>query len=132
MMMKTLSIVCMVLMSIVSQNTFAKGIVSTPQPMLIPAFYYGGHSAIKNYFDTYLSYPSCARETGIEGKVTISFFVLPDGSIYRPRVEKGIQEKCDQVALQAIKDMPTWVPAMHKGLPVASKNSITIHFRLTD
>ena len=120
------------MVSIISQSLFAKGMAASPQPLIIPASYYGGKAAIKNYLEAHLAYPSCAREAGIEGKVTISFFVLPDGTVFRPRIEKGIHKKCDQVALQVIKNMPTWVPAMHNGLPTASKTKITLHFRLTE
>lgn len=94
------------------------------------AHYIGSEVSFQEYIKTNLVYPSCARDKGLEGKVTVSFFVLPDGSIHKPRVTEGIDDACDKVALDIIEKMPNWKPAEKNGKPVASRVNVVINFRL--
>ncbi len=100
-----------------------------PSPV-IPAIFKGGEAAFENYIQENLVYPECAREKAVEGEVTISFFVLADGSIHGARVVKGIDEKCDQVALDVITNMPKWLPAQQGSKAMASKNYVKVNFQL--
>jgi len=104
---------------------------NTPNPEdVTTAQFADGQEALADYISNNLVYPSCAREKAIEGTVKIAFFVLPDGSIHRPRVEEGINEVCDQVALNFVKNIPNWKPAYKNGEAVASKVKMIVNFKL--
>lgn len=96
------------------------------------AQFIGGKTALQDYIKINLVYPSCAREKALEGVVRVSFFVLPDGSIYNAKVVKGMDKVCDKVALQVIKNMPHWTPATQNGQAAASKINMNITFRLEE
>lgn len=98
--------------------------------VITDAQFMGGHDSMQQYIDANLAYPACALEEGMEGTVEISFFVLPDGSIYNAKVLKGITNQCDQAALKIVENMPGWEPATKNGMAVASKAKIAINFRL--
>ncbi len=97
---------------------------------IVKACFTGGVEAFNDYIQQHLNYPECAREAAIEGQVIVSFFVLADGTIHRPKIVKGIQDKCDEVALRVIESMPKWKPAMRGGVQVASKRTVALNFNL--
>ncbi len=94
------------------------------------AQFMGGETALQDYIESNLVYPSCAREKALEGSVKVSFFVLPDGSIYNAKVIEGMDQVCDQVALRFVENMPNWMPATKNGQAAASKVKLNIKFRL--
>ncbi|MEL7124542.1 MAG: energy transducer TonB [Bacteroidota bacterium] len=100
-----------------------------PNPVK-PAAFIGGQQELVDYLTANLVYPECARKAAVEGKVVVSFFVLQDGSIHKPRVVKGLSEKCNQSVIDMINNMPNWTPATKDGKIMASKQSLTVDFQL--
>ncbi len=90
----------------------------------------GGEEARLQYLNDNLSYPILARETGIQGKVYLSFIIERDGSISTVELLRGIGGGCDEEAIRIIEDMPKWDPGSQRGVPVRVKLSIDIKFRL--
>ncbi len=103
---------------------------SEDKPAIKKAHFNDGTSSFQEYVKMNLIYPSCAREKALEGKVDVSFFVLPDGTIHGARVTRGMDKVCDKVALNMINNMPNWNPAQKNGKPMASKVKVSINFRL--
>jgi len=66
----------------------------------------------------------------ISGTVYISFVVEEDGSISRVKLLRGIGGGCDEVALEAIRNMPKWEPEKLGGVPTAAEMNIPIEFSL--
>jgi TonB family protein len=97
---------------------------------IVEAEFDGGKVALADYMKTNLEYPKCAREKALQGKVTISFFVLADGTVHGARVVKGFDSPCNEAALQTVQKMPNWKPATQNGQAAASRNEITIDFSL--
>lgn len=95
---------------------------------IIKAHFTGGKSALHDYINEHLHYPSCARERGVEGQVTVSFYVLADGTIHGAKIVDGLDTKCDGVALNVVQNMPKWVPATAKGQQVPTKQYLTFNF----
>ena len=76
-------------------------------------------------------YPDLARRRGIEGDVTLSVQVLPDGRVGDIFVLKSSGFPfLDDAALAAVKSY-TFFPAGDDSGPVASTQTITVPFRLT-
>lgn len=64
-----------------------------------------------------------------QGKVTVGFIVMADGSIDKVTVEKGFDADCDAEALRVVRAMPKWEPGFQNGQNVKVKFSLPIHFK---
>ena len=90
----------------------------------------GGMEALYNYLAQNIKYPTLARETGITGKVYVSFVVERDGSIANLKVERDIGGGCGQEAVRVLQSMPKWNPGKQKGRPVRVKFNLPVNFSL--
>jgi protein TonB len=71
-----------------------------------------------------------ARESGIQGKVFVTFVVEKDGSITDVKVLRGIGGGCDEEAVRVIKGMPKWSVGKQRGKPVRVQFNMPIVFKL--
>ena len=90
----------------------------------------GGEAALYQYLADNLDYPEMARETGISGKVFVTFVVEKDGSITDVRVLRGIGGGCDEEAIRGVKSMPKWTPGRQRNMPVRVQFNLPIKFTL--
>lgn len=90
----------------------------------------GGMKAFYTYIRANLQYPKLAKDTGIEGRVYLTFIVEPDGSLSNVRVVRGIGAGCDEEAVRLIKGSPKWKPAKEKGKAIRQKMTFPINFKL--
>lgn len=95
----------------------------------IPSFV-GGETALKEYVDKHLVYPSEAVAQGIEGWVLVTFIVNKGGQIIYPKVSRSAHPLLDAEALRLIREMPLWIAGRHRGRNVDVKYSIPIRFVL--
>lgn len=93
----------------VDNNYTQKFIFETP-----PQFP-GGKDALTEYIDENLKYPKKAMKEGIEGLVIISFVIDSSGSTGNIRVNKSIDYELDNAAIDLVKKMPKWIPAIDSG-----------------
>lgn len=77
-----------------------------------------------------LVYPSEAKKSEIEGTVYVSFIIDEEGKVIRPEVIRDIGFGCGTAAIDVIKSMPAWEPAVHQGQKVKVKLNVPIHFSL--
>jgi protein TonB len=89
----------------------------------------GGKEAMYAYISENLHYPKMALESGVEGKVVITFVVMADGSIQMSNVERGIGYGCDDEALRVVKEMPTWEPGRQNGRKVPVRMVLPVVFQ---
>lgn len=84
------------------------------------------------YLINNLRYPKDARESGIQGKVYVSFVIERDGSISNVYAEKGaeIGGGIPEEAIRVVKNMPKWIPGYQKGVPVRCYFTVPLNFRL--
>lgn len=92
--------------------------------------YEGGIEAMVAFITNNLQYPTLARESGIEGKVIVSFVVMPDGNIANTQLIKGIGFGCDEEAMRVVELMKGWKAGKQNGRKVAVKMILPIHFSL--
>ena len=90
----------------------------------------GGNAARIKYLQNNLKYPTMARESGIQGKVFVTFVVERDGSITDVKVLRGIGGGCDEEAVRVIKGMPRWSVGKQRGKPVRVQFNMPIVFKL--
>ena len=93
----------------------------------MPAFP-GGEQKLMEYVGKNIKYPQIARESGIQGRVFVSFVVEPDGSVSNVKLLRGIGG--DEEAMRVIKNMPKWKPGKQRGKAVRVSYQIPVMFRL--
>lgn len=86
----------------------------------------GGNEALMAFVNKTRCYPEEAYENGIEGRVTCSFVVNPDGNISHLKVIKGAHRLLNIEAMRILAEMPNWIPGQHanKCVPVRVIHSI--------
>ncbi len=92
------------------------------------------------FFNQNIIYPPEAREQSITGQVVISFVVEKDGMISNPKVLRDIGGGCGMEALRVANGMNgalrtaeiAWRPGMKDGVPVRTRVTVPIKFRLQD
>lgn len=90
----------------------------------------GGNAGRIAYLNENMKYPLMALESGIQGKVFVSFVVEKDGSITDVKVLRGIGGGCDEEAIRVVQNMPKWNPGKQRNVPVRVQFNMPIHFIL--
>lgn len=89
-----------------------------------------GTAALMEYLSKAIQYPADAIEKGVQGRVIVQFVVNADGTIYNPKIIRGVSESIDKEALRVIRAMPTWTPGKQKGKAVRVKFTVPVMFKL--
>ncbi len=92
--------------------------------------YPGGEKALMEYLKTNIEYPARAREERIEGKVYVSFTILPSGEVHDVTVVRGIGGGCDEEAARVVREMPNWSPGYENNIAVEVEYHLPISFTL--
>jgi len=90
----------------------------------------GGESAMYKFIGKNIEYPRMAKESGISGRVFVTFVVEKDGSVTDVKILRGIGGGCDEEAVRVIKKMPRWSPGKQRGKPVRVQYRMPIKFTL--
>lgn len=90
----------------------------------------GGDAARIKYLNENIKYPQMARESGIQGRVFVTFVVETSGAVTDVRILRGIGGGCDEEAIRVIKNMPNWIAGKQRGKPVRVQFNMPILFKL--
>ena len=90
--------------------------------------YPGGDTALMKYLQNNLTYPEAAKESGVQGKVFVSFIIEKDGSLSDAIILRGLGYGCDQEALRVVQDMPAWKPGQQRGKPIRVRFNLPVEF----
>ncbi len=90
----------------------------------------GGMTELYTYLGNNIKYPVMAKESGIQGKVYVTFVVERDGSITDVQVLRGIGGGCDEEAIRVVQSMPKWNPGKQRGKPVRVQYNLPVRFTL--
>jgi len=104
-------------------NTVFKVVEEMPQ-------YGSSESALFEYLGKKIKYCSISREMGIQGTVYVKFVVEKDGSISNVKLERGLDDCLDKMALNTIKNMDNWNPGKQRGKEVRVQLVIPVKFKL--
>ncbi len=96
----------------------------------VEAEYPGGYDALMRFMAENIKYPNLAKESGISGKVYVSFVVEKDGSIGHVKIAREIGGGCGAEAVRVVKAMPKWSPGKQNGRPVRTSYTIPVNFEL--
>ena len=92
----------------------------------------GGPDEMANFIANNLKYPKKAKKEGIEGRVSVSFFVEPSGTLSDITVNNFTNPLLEEEASRLVKSMPLWVPGKVKGMVVRQKFTVPITFSLDE
>lgn len=94
--------------------------------------YPGGDANFFAYLKTRLYYPPKAIENNVEGTVEVRFTVNEDGTLSAFKILKGIGYGCDEEVVDLLKRSPRWNPAVLMLRSVATRQTVSVQFKLTD
>jgi TonB family protein len=89
-----------------------------------------GMRSFRKWVRENLHYPEAARQAGVEGTVTVSFFVAADSSLQHVQVVKPLGLGLDEEAIRLLKEGPAWQPATRNGKAIGQQTSVKITFKL--
>jgi len=90
----------------------------------------GGDAARIKFLQENIKYPQMAKESGIQGRVYVTFVVEKNGKITDVKVLRGIGGGCDEEAVRVINSMPNWKAGKQRGKPVRVQFNMPIKFTL--
>ncbi len=103
---------------------------STQAPATLPQFP-GGMDALTDFLYKELRYPEAAAKAGTQGRVVVTFKIMPDGSTAHPQVQNSVSPELDAEALRIVGAMPRWTPGLDKdGHPVECSFALPVNFAL--
>ncbi|MCX6151075.1 MAG: energy transducer TonB [Ignavibacteriales bacterium] len=76
-----------------------------------------------------ISYPTIAKQAGIEGKVYVLAYINDKGGVDDVKMIKGIGAGCDEATIEAVKKCK-FTPGKNKGAALKVKLSLAINFKL--
>ncbi|WP_244825085.1 energy transducer TonB [Carboxylicivirga mesophila] len=110
-----------------------------PEPDAEPSTFYvvehmpefpGGQAALLKYIATSIKYPVICVETGITGKVFISFVVNEKGEVVEAKVARSPDANLSAEALRVVNNMPQWTPGRQRDKAVRVAYTIPVNFVL--
>lgn len=95
---------------------------------VMPTFRGGDINTFRSWVFSRTKYPQEAVEKKIQGKVSLTFIVEPDGSVSNVTVVKGVDPIIDDEAVKAIQASPKWSPGLQRGQAVRVRFLIWLNF----
>ncbi len=89
----------------------------------------GGGTGLLSYINEHRRYPARAYASGVEGRVTCSFVVNPDGKVSNVTVLRGVEPSLNKEAVRILTGMPNWTPGKMSGQPVPVRVVCAVPFR---
>ena len=90
----------------------------------------GGYEGLIQYLAANIQYPEQAKAEGVEGTVSVTFVIEPDGTTSHRRVLRSPHEALSQEALRVIREMPRWKAGRVRGEKVRVQYTLPINFEL--
>lgn len=79
-----------------------------------------------------LTYPTIAKNSGVQGVCVVQFIVEKDGSISNGKIVRDIGDGCGDASLYVVNSMPKWIPGKQKGKAVRVQYTLPLKFKLGD
>lgn len=95
-----------------------------------PKFNGGDANEFSRWVNKRLVYPQICVENGVQGRVTLSFTVMPDGSLSNIYVLRGVDKELDKEALRVVSSSPRWEPGRQRDRAVPVTYTFPVIFSL--
>jgi protein TonB len=95
-----------------------------------PKFNGGSANEFSRWVNQRLVYPAICVENGVQGRVTLTFTVMPDGSLANISVLRGVDQELDKEALRVVSSSPRWEPGRQRDRAVPVTYTFPVIFSL--
>jgi protein TonB len=95
-----------------------------------PTFQGGDANTFSRWVNQNLSYPEVAKEMGIQGRVTLQFTVMRDGTVGNVKVLRGVDPILDKEAVRVVSSSPKWEPGRQRDRAVNVSYTFPVIFSL--
>ena len=95
-----------------------------------PTFQGQDANTFSSWIGQHLIYPELAKELNLQGRVTMQFTVMKDGSVGNIKVVRGVDPLLDQEALRVVATSPKWEPGRQRERAVNVTYTFHVIFRL--
>ena len=95
-----------------------------------PSFQGGAAYQFSKWVNQRLVYPEIAKETGVQGRVTLQFTVEKDGSVTKVKVLRGVDPSLDKEAVRVVSQSPKWKPGKQRDRAVPVTYTFPVIFQL--
>ncbi|MBO5498317.1 MAG: energy transducer TonB [Bacteroidales bacterium] len=95
-----------------------------------PKFNGGSANDFSRWVNQRLKYPEICVENGVQGKVILSFTVMPDGTLSDISVLRGVDQALDSEALRVVSSSPKWEPGRQRDRAVPVTYTFPVVFQL--
>lgn len=99
-------------------------------PVMVDPEFPGGMDSLCRFLCYHLQYPDSARVAGVEGKVFVLFVVEKDGTVRNFKILRDIGYGCGESVVEALKQMPRWIPGKQGDKTVRVQYSLPVNFSL--
>lgn len=86
----------------------------------------GGAKAFYKYIAKNIGYDKDAKVTDMQGTVTVSMAIEPDGRITDAQIVNGVSPIVDKEVLRVINASPKWKPGKQHGNPIKVRYTFRI------
>lgn len=88
----------------------------------------GGEQALFKFVQSNVKYPHDALESGVQGRVYVTFVVTNTGAIKDVCILRSLSDSIDKEAVRVVNLMPRWSPAKQSGKPVSVQYNLPVNF----
>ncbi|MFM2225737.1 MAG: hypothetical protein RJA07_1939 [Bacteroidota bacterium] len=92
----------------------------------------GGEEAMQEYLNNHIHFTNLAKVNEVEGKVIINFIIDENGKITECKIVRSLGFGLDEIAMDAIRKMPNWIPAEQAQRKVPVMFTMPILFSLSN
>jgi periplasmic protein TonB len=86
----------------------------------------GGDVEMDKFVQRTIVLPESVKSKRITGKMAVSVWVEPDGSLSNPKIELSLHPELDEAAFKVVDQMPKWLPAKRHNRLTRAKYIIPI------
>ena len=95
-----------------------------------PSFMGGDANSFSRWISQNVVYPELARENGVQGRVTVQFTVMKDGSVGGVKLLRGVDPSLGKEALRVVASSPRWEPGRQRDRAVNVTYQFPVIFTL--
>ena len=95
-----------------------------------PSFMGGDANTFSRWISQHVNYPEIAQQNGVQGRVTVQFTVMKDGSVGGVKLLRGIDPYLDKEALRVVASSPRWEPGRQRDRAVNVTYQFPVVFTL--